>query len=618
MSHFLYLSNYIKRLLILLIIYTISRFCFLYINQANLQFNICDFFEGARFDLSALVYINIPIFILILFPNNLRKNRSYQKITNWIFYLVNIPFILLNNIDIEYYKFTQKRSTIDFLQLLLLSEDTYRIIPQYIKDYWLITLISILQIILLIKFKKIPSIQVKNNFKSIILSIIPFILGTILIVVFARGGLQLKPIKTINAGEICNSQNSALILNTPFCILHSLNEQKLNIYNYHNNSELISIYNPQKIIETNKPIDKKNIIIIILESFSKEFIGYYNTEHIKSHTPFLDSLMTNSLVFNNAYANGLKSIEALPAIITSIPTLMENPFITSKYAQNRIKSLAEILNNEGYHTSFFHGGHRGTMGFYSFCKKAGIKNYFGLEEYKNKEHYDGVWGIYDNHFLEFFAKEINKTKQPFFSTLFTLSSHPPYKLPKEYIKNKYRDISKKINIIETIEYTDNAVKNLFKKIKNEEWYQNSIFIITADHTSPISYNINYKNLIGRYAIPLIIFDPLKKIRGHNNTIVQQIDIMPTVLEIINYNKNYFAFGKSMFNNKGWAINKIENKYHLITNNGILSNKNEEYITFKNWQLSTKINSNKEDIKLLKAIKQSYNQRMIQNKISYEN
>ena len=73
------------------------------------------------------------------------------------------------------------------MQLLLLSEDTYRIIPQYIKDYWPITLISILQIILLIKFKKIPSIQVKNNFKSIILSIIPFILGTILIVVFARG-----------------------------------------------------------------------------------------------------------------------------------------------------------------------------------------------------------------------------------------------------------------------------------------------------------------------------------------------------------------------------------------------------------------------------------------------
>ena len=102
MSHFLYLSNYIKRLLILLIIYTISRFCFLYINQANLQFNICDFFEGARFDLSALVYINIPIFILILFPNNLRKNRSYQKITNWIFYLVNYYSVNNNYYKIQY------------------------------------------------------------------------------------------------------------------------------------------------------------------------------------------------------------------------------------------------------------------------------------------------------------------------------------------------------------------------------------------------------------------------------------------------------------------------------------------------------------------------------------
>ena len=108
-----------------------------------------------------------------------------------------------------------------------------------------------------------------------------------------------------------------------------------------------------------------------MECFSKEFIGFYNSG--KGYTPFLDSLMKNSLVFENAYSNGLKSIEALPAISASIPGLIENPFITSNYSQNNINSIASILNKEGYNTSFFHGGVRGTMGFYSFCKKAGLK-----------------------------------------------------------------------------------------------------------------------------------------------------------------------------------------------------------------------------------------------------
>ena len=133
-------------------------------------------------------------------------------------------------------------------------------------------------------------------------------------------------------------------------------------------------------------------MILIMECFSKEFIGFIIVVKIYS---ILDSLMKNSLVFENAYSNGLKSIEALPAISASIPGLIENPFITSNYSQNNINSIASILNKEGYNTSFFHGGVRGTMGFYSFCKKAGFKNYFGMEEFNDKTQYDGTWGIYD-------------------------------------------------------------------------------------------------------------------------------------------------------------------------------------------------------------------------------
>ena len=422
--------------------------------------------------------------------------------------------------------------------------------------------------------------------------------------------MQLKPIKSINAGELSGSQNASLILNTPFCILHSIKNKGLKPYNYFNNEKLNKYYSP--IHNGNKEeLNKKNIVILILESYSKEFVGFYNNGN--GYTPFLDSLMQHGLVFNNAYANGYKSIDALPAITASIPTLMNNPFITSQYAQNKFESLASLLNSEGYNTSFYHGGNRGTMGFYSFSKKAGFKDYFGLEEYDNKSDFDGSWGIYDEPFMQYFYEGLNQKKEPFFSTLFTLSSHTPYTLPSDYNHD-----FEKIGIKETVKYTDFALSQFFKNSKEEDWFKNTIFIITADHTSSVRFSDKYKHKTARLEIPLIIFKGDSSIIGENNNIVQQIDIMPTLLELIHYNKKYFCFGKSMFSNHNWAISKIYNQYRLITSSAIITNKEEKYKSYSDKNFSKEIENNMNNILLLKSIKQTYNNRMINNKLNYEN
>ena len=134
----------------------------------------------------------------------------------------------------------------------------------------------------------------------------------------------------------------------------------------------MSNYETIKNTNHNEIFKHKNVVIIILESFSKEYVGYYNNG--KGYTPFLDSLINYSLVMERAYANGIKSIEALPSIVSSIPTLMNNPFITSIYATNKYYSLPLLLKREGYSTSFFHGGNRGTMGFYSLVRNQVSKN----------------------------------------------------------------------------------------------------------------------------------------------------------------------------------------------------------------------------------------------------
>ncbi len=132
----LFLLNYLQKIAGLLVIYTTSRIFFFLNNRINLEsFSCLDFIEGIRFDLSALAYINIPILILLLFPTKLRHNKDYIRFTNSLFYILNFIFIVFNNIDIEYYRFTQKRSTFDFIELILLGSDARNIIPQYLSDY---------------------------------------------------------------------------------------------------------------------------------------------------------------------------------------------------------------------------------------------------------------------------------------------------------------------------------------------------------------------------------------------------------------------------------------------------------------------------------------------------
>ena len=606
----IFFLDYIKRLVYLLIIYSLSR---LYFFLHNLNYfkntSINEFIEGLRFDLSALVYINIPILILLLFPSNFRLNHSYIKFTNILFYLLNIPFIILNNIDIEYFKYTQKRSTFDLISLIQLGNDAKYIIPQYIQLYWKITIFTLIQIWFLLRIKS----KFKENKNTILKNIFLLIVCIVIFVVGARGGFQLKPIKPINSGELSESKNTALILNTPFTFIHSVTDKNLIKYNYFNENLSNTIYSTDHLFNIKKE-KKPNIIILIMESYSKEFIGFYNNGI--GYTPFLDSLMQTSLVFTNAFANGLKSIEALPAITASIPSLMDNPFITANYAQNNFNSIASLLNKSDYNTSFYHGGLKGTMGFYSFSKKADFSDYRGLENYNNLKDFDQSWGIYDEPFMQYFSDEISNKEEPFFSTFFSLSAHPPYTLPK-----KYRDklnTSKKIGIRETISYSDFAMKKFFEKSKKEKWFENTIFIITADHTSPINFDKKYNNKIGRYSIPIIIYSADKSFHGINNNIVQQIDIMPTILEITGYNKPFFAFGKSMFSNKNWAINYLQNEYCLITKKSIIINKIDNFSSFKDWNLSIPLINDSFDVNYLKAIKQSYNYKMINNMLTNEN
>ena len=265
-----FLKNFIRKISLLLIIYFVSRLFFFINNFSSFNINestswLTPFLESLRYDLSILLYINSLVLLLIFIPFNLRLKQWYQKLVEIVFLFVNIPFIILNNIDIEFFQYNQKRITSDFVDLLFLGNDTAQVLPSYLLTYWPIVLLTLFQIYILFKHSDFKPKTVISNFKSFSNSLMIFFISIVFFVVGARGGLQLKPINTINAGELSNPIFSNLILNTPFTFLHSFKSEKLVAYNYFSEKELNNTFSLTKNYSAEKQKDY-NVIIIIMES----------------------------------------------------------------------------------------------------------------------------------------------------------------------------------------------------------------------------------------------------------------------------------------------------------------------------------------------------------------
>ncbi len=615
---FLPFLNLFKRLGIALLIFTLLRWVFYLFNQSYFtELNFSILWGGLRFDISAIAYWYIPFIVFSLLPFAFNQSRYYQVFLKVLFYLSSLVCLLLAIIDIVYFRFTFKRTTADIFDFISATDETFNLIPQFLMDYWyLIIVLAVFIIGFEFLYRKTEKKLIEYHFS--IQGIVFFILGLGIAVTASRGGLQLRPISPLQASQYSSVQNVPLVLNTPFTIIRTLFKEQLKKEDYFTANQLDKIYTPVHLIQ-NSNQKPKNVVLIILESFSKEYIGAYNNGN--GYTPFLDSLMQHSIVFENAFANGKKSIEALPSILAGIPNLMENPYITSAYNNNNIKGLGSLLKEINYNTSFYHGGTNGTMSFDAFVQMAGINTYFGRAEYNNEKDYDGKWGIFDEPYFQYFANELSQKQQPFFSSIFSLSSHHPYTIPEQH-QNQFP--KGELEIDESIGYTDFALKKFFKTASKMDWFENTVFIITADHTAQSNQKA-YANRMGIFRIPLIIFQqqtPAKK----STIITQQSDIVPLILSYTPYSGHVIYFGNNPLdsNNNHFAVNYLNGIYQLIEGDYSYQFDGKETIGLYNFrtdpELKTDLKSTEVDQlnyldKKLKAIIQQYNNRIIENKLN---
>lgn len=612
------------------------------------------FIAGVRFDAPGILYVNIPYILMMLLPLHIKERRGYYLVCKWVYIILNSLALLVNFADSVYYPFTLRRTAFDILTEFSHESNAGSIVGvELLHNWWLVLLAGLIiwclwKIYLtppatypfgnsyrkglsgqriLLKYYAVmtaslviaavicisgirggwlnhwqnyliasPLIYVAWRMRKIHRSMacVLGVVAAILLLTAPIGGWRhrdIRPIALSNANAYARHPSEvALILNTPFSLLRTLNSNPYPVIEYYRNpDEMAREFSPLHYPKQGSPVDslsgtgpavmtKKNVVVIILESFGEEYIDALNDRALGKNSPgfapFMDSLAGRSLRFTHTYDNGSKSIDAMPSILASIPRFAR-PFILTSSAMEPIDGIPALLGREGYSTAFFHGARTGSMGFDGFARLVGFENYYGREDFeadrrfRGEAEFDGYWAIWDEPFFQYYATKMSEMPRPFMTAIFSATSHHPFHVPAEY-EGKFP--KGPLPIHQCIGYTDMALRKFFEAAEKTDWYRNTIFVITNDHTNQRAHD-EYRSDIGVYYGPLLIFDPSEEVvkPGVRDGIISQIDIMPTLLGMLNYDKKYYAYGVDMSEagSRGHAVSYINDFYQYVEGDYII-------------------------------------------------
>ena len=577
-------------LLLAYAVYFLARIIYLTINYSYFyqDLTLVHLFEllgaGLVFDTSAILVTNIPYIVLMLLPWHGKERPAYQQFCRWVFVIVNSVALAINLIDACYFRFTMRRTTTTVFSEFANEQNLGSIFfTETLNHLYLVFLFAFVAwgLYRLARYSTLrhDSLRWWHYDVAMLLSlafVAPFVVAGI------RGGFAtaVRPITISNANQYVNRPiEAALVLNTPFSLYRTIGKDVFSVPDYFaSEQELEAHYSP-----VHRPasgiMEKKNVVVLIVESFGREYIGALNPclddSQYKGYTPCIDSLIARSITFSHTYCNGRKSIDGMPSILSSIPMFIE-PFFLTPASMNHVSGLASILGGEGYQTAFFHGAQRGSMGFQAFARSTGFKDYYGREDFSSdkrfggEEEFDGTWAIWDEPFLQYYCAKMSEMKEPFMTAVFTASSHHPYVVPEKY---RERFPEEGIEIHKCIRYTDMALGEFFRSASRQPWFKNTIFVLTSDHTN-LSDHDYYQTDLGGFCSPIIIYEPgITDLQpAVQDKIAQQIDILPTVLGMLHYPKPYFAFGIDVLNTPAedtWAVNYLNGIYQYVKHGHVL-------------------------------------------------
>lgn len=629
----------ICNLLLVYVLFTLTRLVFvwcnssLYADHMSASYLMHLMLAGLRFDTTAILYLNCWMIVVFLLPLHWKENnQKVFSVCRWLYVIVNFVGISANLCDCAYFPFTGRRTTFNVLQEFGNEGNFLTIITNEALPYWYLFVLAGVLVWGLWKLFRVPQITIGDGVKGMVSyyasQIVLLAVASGLTIGGMRGGFTtaVRPITISNANQyVDHALDVGIVLNTPFSIMRTIGKKPFMDCNYLSDSDAQKYYTPLHQPADSVQFKQMNVVVFILESFGKQAMA-------RGYMPFLSELAHKGLSFEYSYSTGRKSIDGMPSVLSSIPSFVE-PFFLTPASMNDLSGIAgELTRNKGYHSAFFHGAENGSMGFQAFAKATGFQEYYGRTEYNQDPRYhgdddfDGTWAIWDEEFLQFYCDKMSEMKQPFVTSVFTASSHPPYAMPERYQK-KYPPTNPRI--FACVGYSDNALRLFFEKASKQAWFKNTVFVLTADHTSE-SIDPQYTCDIGRYKVPIVIYAPsIPELSGvDKERLISQADIMPTILGILGYDKPYVAFGQDVLNTKPedtYAVNYMgENGYYQFLQGDWMIQFDGEKVAhayrFKEDSLLTKDLKNqypKEYENRLKSLVQQYMYRMNHNQLVFK-
>ena len=587
-----------------------------------------DMLRGALvFDTSALLYINSLYLVLTLLPLHWKENSVMGSVAKWCYVVPNVVGIAANLIDCVYFQYTGRRTTMTVFSEFGNENNLLGIFATELLRHWYLVLVFIGIVLLMWRLFRKPACGPRRLVAYYVAQSASLVVLAPLSIIGIRGSATAgtRPITISNANQYVNrAVETAVVLNTPFSMIRTIGKEIFVTPDYLPADELARVYDPEQCIAVTDTAGRgKNVVVLIVESLGKEYIGFFNGG--KGYTPFVDSIASQSLTFTYSYANGRKSMDAMPSILSAIPMFVE-PFFLTPASLNDLKGLPSYLSPYGYESAFFHGGHNISMGFSAFAHAIGYGRYFGLDEYEQDGKYggyddfDGKWAIWDEPFLQFTADRLAGMRQPFVATVFTATSHHPYKIPREY-EDVYV-VEDGLEISRCIRYTDMALRRFFESASREPWYANTIFVIVADHTNQNRLP-QYATDLGVFSVPIIFYTPDGSLAPQlrSDVIAQQTDITPTVLGLLGYDVRYVGFGCDLVGCEPadtWAVNWNNGIYQFLQGDRMIQFDGERVTAVYDFKSDTLLmhnllGGNGVDVAgmelRLKAIIQQYMQRM---------
>ena len=630
-------------LLIAYVVYFLARLIYFFENYSyfsqNLSFShVLEMLRGGLvFDTSAILVTNIPYIVLMLFPIHYKESAIYQKLCRAVFLIINGLALAINLCDAVYFRFTMRRTTTTVFSEFANEENLGGVFLKETINHIYLLVLFVVMVWAMYRLYRMTGLKHKEltwwhyDLATLLslAALAPFVVAGI------RGGFAtaVRPITISNANQyVDRPTDAALVLNTPFSLYRTIGKAVFVVPEYYQNeAAMASVFTPIHVPNDSVPMTKKNVVVLIVESFGREYIGALNgtleNSRYRGYTPCVDSLIAKSITFSHSYCNGRKSIDGMPSILSSIPCFVE-PFFLTPASMNHVSGIASLLVGEGYQTAFFHGAQRGSMGFQAFARSTGFQEYYGREDYDEDTRFggdadfDGMWAIWDEPFLQYYAAKMSEMKEPFMTAVFTASSHHPYAIPEKY-KEVYPEEG--LTIHKCIRYTDMAIGRFFQEASRQPWFKNTIFVLTSDHTNQ-SDHMEYQTDLGGFCSPIIIYEPgvTDQQPEMQQKIAQQIDILPTLMGRLHYPKPYFAFGIDVLNTPAeqtWAVNYMNGFYQYVKHGHVIQFDGQKttavYALTDSLMQNNLVNQLPEQPQMereVKAIVQQYMERMTQDRL----